>query len=140
VVDEQLPQVVRADEVVVDRRRDVVADHREADQRAGLGVVHRPRVGHRALLLVGPGEYVRHRIEVLVLAGATAQAHHRRAVRRVQNVAQLDPRHRCLLHVLARVYSPAAPRKYCTFADDAPSTLVVVANGIASQPVPVTIR
>jgi hypothetical protein len=81
MVDEQLPQVVRADEVVVHRLRDVIADHREAGQRAGLRVVHRPRAGHRALLLIGLGEDLLHRAEVGVLTRATAQAHDRRAVR-----------------------------------------------------------
>jgi hypothetical protein len=107
----KLPQVVRADEVLVHRLRDLVADHRDADQRAGLGVVHRPRVGHRPLLLVGLGEDLLHRVEVVVLARAAAQAHDRHAVPRAQDVAQSDPRHRRLLHVLAHVYIPAAPRR-----------------------------
>src|SRR5262249_36498810 len=50
VVDEQLPQVVRADKAVVDRLRDVIADHREADQRANrsTSTSRSPARAHRA--------------------------------------------------------------------------------------------
>jgi len=47
---------------------------------AGLDVEYRPRMGHSALLLVGLGEDLPHRVEVLVLAGPAAQAHDRSAI------------------------------------------------------------
>jgi hypothetical protein len=56
---------------------------------------------HRALLLVGLGEDLLDRVEVLVLAGTKTQAHDRRPILLGQDVAQPDLRHRCLLHVLA---------------------------------------
>src|SRR5215467_13025231 len=136
VVDEQLPQEVRADEVVVHRLRDVVADHRESDQRAGLSVVHRPWVGHSALLIAGLGEDLLHRVEVLVLAGAAAQAHDHGTVPRVHDVAQPDPGHRRLLDVLAHVYSPAAPgRKYRVWLEEADTTEMAPMR-CAAPPVP----
>jgi hypothetical protein len=57
-----------------------------ADQRAGCGVVYRSRLGHGALLVVGLGEDLRHRVQVPVLAGAAAQTHGCRTVIRTPNV------------------------------------------------------
>src|SRR5262249_10895970 len=122
MVDEQFPEEVRSDEIVVHRLRDVVADHREADQLAALRVVDRPRVRHRALLIISLGEDVLDRVEVPILTGAEAQAHDRGAVSGTHNVAQPDCSHSRLLHTLKRPRlqsggGPAQYRKSTALAD-----------------------
>jgi hypothetical protein len=46
-----------------------------------------------ARVLVGLGEDVLHRIEVLVLSRAAAKGHDERTILRAHNVAQIDPHH-----------------------------------------------
>src|SRR5215207_9646727 len=86
-------RVVRTDEILIHRVRDVIADHHKADQRTGPGVPHHPGVRHGSPFLVGLGEDVLHRIEVLVLSQAAAKGHDERTILRPHNVAQSHPHH-----------------------------------------------
>jgi len=93
-IDEQPPEEVRPDDVVVGRERlggDVVADHHEAHEL--VPVMDGPVARTRDRVLDRILEVAVHRSQVALLAGSALQPEHGRLVSLGHDVAQLNGRH-----------------------------------------------